>query len=40
MELDGSDDQLLGFIELNGLDLYDNVGKQYSKALGILDWST
>jgi hypothetical protein len=28
MQLDESDCQLLGFVELNGPDLYDTVGKQ------------
>jgi hypothetical protein len=31
MQLYGNDYQLLGFMELNGPDLYDTVGNQYGK---------
>jgi hypothetical protein len=31
MEMDGDDHQLLGFIELNGPDLYDGLGAAYGR---------
>jgi hypothetical protein len=32
MDLDENDHQLIGFMELNGPDLYDTVGSQCSKS--------
>jgi hypothetical protein len=37
MDLDENDHQLLGFMEVNGPDLYDTVGSQCSKPLTYIE---